>query len=90
MNIKNEQITRLNQALDLLESKVTTKKEKAIMIAAKAVIGELEIERIKLNTRSSKFITAKRVNDPLYARSEEYKRERVEKAKRILELYGKE
>ena len=90
MNIKNDQITRISRAIDLLATKATTRKEKLVLKAALSALDELEIQRSKLNSRSATFIAKKRSSDPLYGRTNEYKQKRIEKAKKILALYGSE
>ena len=89
MNIKNDQIRRLEAAIGLLGSKPLSSREQGILLDAQYVLHELETARDKLNARSAGFISEKRKDDPLYGRSREYKKARIEKAKRIIELYEK-
>ena len=94
MNITNSQLKRIDDALNTLslfiKSGVDFSKEREVLMNAKAALNELETKRAKENARSAKYLAKKRAVDPLYGRSDEYKRQRIEKAKRIIELYGKE
>ncbi len=89
MNIKNDQINRLSAAVGLLGQLPLARSQQAIYLDALSALSELESARVKLNSRSAKFINDKRKSDPLYGRSNEYKQARLEKAKRIVEVYDK-
>ena len=81
MNITNSQLKRIKTAL------INTTNKDYISDALK-VFDELEARRAKENAKYAKYIAKKRANDPLYGRSDEYKRQRIAKARKIIELYG--
>lgn len=89
MNITNNQIQRIKSALDRFKFKADDE-DFLILSDALAALNELEVKRKALNERTAKKIARKRAEDPLYGRSAEYKQKRIEKAKQILALYGKE
>lgn len=90
MNITNDQIARLKKAILSITRKNLTEDQFDYLADAAKVLNELEAKRKTLNERTAKKIARKRAEDPLYGRSAEYKQKRIEKAKQILALYGKE
>ena len=95
MNIKNDQIACLKRAVDLLAEKErmdknTTRSDELVLNEALCVFHELEYKRTISNAKQTKIMSEKRKINPLYGRSKDYIKARVEKAKKIIELYGKE
>lgn len=57
---------------------------------AHKTVAELRSQQKALNQRTRENLAEHRAKDPLYGRSAEYKAKRIEKARRIIEIYGKE
>lgn len=77
--------SQLKAIEDLLDNPTDLAKEKVRLITL-----ELRGKQKILNKRTRENIAKHRVNDPLYGRSAEYKAKRLEKARQIIKIYGKE
>ena len=90
MYITNNQFYSIKIALDLLKNATLTESEKADVRNAYKVLDELEDKRNARRARIKTRMAEHRTNDPLYGRSAEYKAKRLEKARQIVKIYGKE
>ena len=90
MYITNNQFYSIKIALDLLKNATLTESEKTDVRNAYKVLDELEDKRNALRARVRTNMAKQRANDPLYGRSAEYKAKRLEKARQIIKIYGKE
>ena len=90
MYITNNQFYSIKIALDLLKNATLTESERTDVRNAYKVLDELDDKRNALRTRVRTRMAEHRANDPLYGRSAEYKAKRLEKARQIVKIYGKE